>query len=59
MGTVGGELPLADPAADADQARLQQLGYRQELKRGLSYVRAAAGGAGSAPARSSVLCRRS
>jgi hypothetical protein len=24
--------------ADADQARLHQLGYRQELKRGLSYV---------------------
>lgn len=43
MGTVGGgELPVADPAAaDADRARLQQLGYKQELKRGLSYVRAA------------------
>ncbi|OQU88189.1 amino-acid permease BAT1 homolog [Sorghum bicolor] len=38
MGTVGGELPLADPAADADRARLQQLGYKQELKRGLSVV---------------------
>jgi len=45
--------------ADPDRARLHQLGYKQELKRGLSYVRAAAGGAGSAPARSSVLCRRS
>lgn len=40
MGTVGGgELPVADPAAaDADRARLQQLGYKQELKRGLSVV---------------------
>uniref|UniRef100_A0A0D9VA54 Amino acid permease n=1 Tax=Leersia perrieri TaxID=77586 RepID=A0A0D9VA54_9ORYZ len=28
----------ANAAADADQARLQQLGYRQELKRGLSLV---------------------
>uniref|UniRef100_J3L7S0 Amino acid permease n=1 Tax=Oryza brachyantha TaxID=4533 RepID=J3L7S0_ORYBR len=27
-----------DAAADADQARLHQLGYRQELKRGLSLV---------------------
>nr|TKW18806.1 hypothetical protein SEVIR_5G456000v2 [Setaria viridis] len=26
------------PVADADRARLQQLGYKQELKRGLSYV---------------------
>jgi hypothetical protein len=25
--------------ADADRARLHQLGYKQELKRGLSYVR--------------------
>jgi hypothetical protein len=33
MGSV--ELPVAD---DADRARLQQLGYKQELKRGLSYV---------------------
>jgi hypothetical protein len=24
------------PVADADRARLQQLGYKQELKRGLS-----------------------
>ncbi|WVZ68186.1 hypothetical protein U9M48_017157 [Paspalum notatum var. saurae] len=38
MGTVGAELPLSDPAADADRARLQQLGYKQELKRGLSVV---------------------
>nr|CAB3475410.1 unnamed protein product [Digitaria exilis] len=38
MGTVeAGELPLTDPA-DADRARLQQLGYKQELKRGLSVV---------------------
>ena len=32
------ELPLADADADANRARLQQLGYKQELKRGLSYV---------------------
>jgi hypothetical protein len=38
MGTVEAGLPLADPAADADRARLQQLGYKQELKRGLSYA---------------------
>ena len=30
------ELPVADPAADPDQVRLHQLGYKQELKRGLS-----------------------
>jgi len=36
MGTVEAGLPLAD--ADADRARLQQLGYKQELKRGLSVV---------------------
>ncbi|WVZ67460.1 hypothetical protein U9M48_016532, partial [Paspalum notatum var. saurae] len=36
MGSV--ELPVADPAADADRARLQQLGYKQELKRGLSLL---------------------
>jgi len=29
--------PVADPAAaDLDRARLHQLGYKQELKRGLS-----------------------
>lgn len=28
----------ADHPADPDQARLHQLGYKQELKRGLSYV---------------------
>ncbi|GJN16761.1 hypothetical protein PR202_gb03782 [Eleusine coracana subsp. coracana] len=33
MGSV--ELPVAD---DPDRARLQQLGYKQELKRGLSFV---------------------
>ncbi|CAL4952751.1 unnamed protein product [Urochloa decumbens] len=38
MGTVDAGLPVADPAADADRARLQQLGYKQELKRGLSVV---------------------
>ncbi|TKW18804.1 hypothetical protein SEVIR_5G455800v4 [Setaria viridis] len=39
MGTVEAGLPAADhPAADADRARLQQLGYKQELKRGLSVV---------------------
>jgi hypothetical protein len=32
--SAGGELPVAD----RDQVRLQQLGYKQELKRGLSYV---------------------
>ncbi|PUZ53042.1 hypothetical protein GQ55_5G021400 [Panicum hallii var. hallii] len=32
------ELPVADPAADPDRARLQQLGYKQELKRGLSLL---------------------
>ncbi|CAL4952752.1 unnamed protein product [Urochloa decumbens] len=33
------ELPAADPAAaDPDRARLQQLGYKQELKRGLSVL---------------------
>jgi hypothetical protein len=38
MGTVEAGLPVADDlvAADADRARLQQLGYKQELKRGLS-----------------------
>ncbi|TVU00738.1 hypothetical protein EJB05_16563 [Eragrostis curvula] len=36
MGSV--ELPVADSAADRDRARLQQLGYKQELKRGLSAV---------------------
>ncbi|KAF8781225.1 hypothetical protein HU200_000695 [Digitaria exilis] len=36
MGTV--EAGITDPADDADRARLQQLGYRQELKRGLSVV---------------------
>jgi hypothetical protein len=31
------ELAAADPAAaDPDRARLQQLGYKQELKRSLS-----------------------
>ena len=32
------ELPVADTpaAADPDRARLHQLGYKQELKRGLS-----------------------
>ncbi|KAL6613817.1 hypothetical protein ACP70R_036087 [Stipagrostis hirtigluma subsp. patula] len=34
MGTVEAELPVAD----RDRARLQQLGYKQELKRGLSVV---------------------
>jgi len=57
MGTVAGELPLADPTADADRARLQQLGYRQELKRVLSYVRAAGAGATLQLVRSFVLCR--
>ncbi|CAO1940906.1 unnamed protein product [Urochloa humidicola] len=38
MGTVDAGLPVADPAADADRWRLQQLGYKQELKRGLSVV---------------------
>ncbi|CAL4959490.1 unnamed protein product [Urochloa decumbens] len=38
MGTVDAGLPVTDPAADADRARLQQLGYKQELKRGLSVV---------------------
>ncbi|TVU34715.1 hypothetical protein EJB05_16562 [Eragrostis curvula] len=33
------ELPIADPAAaDRDRARLRQLGYKQELKRGLSVL---------------------
>ncbi|XP_039794965.1 amino-acid permease BAT1 homolog [Panicum virgatum] len=32
------ELPVADPAADRDQVRLRQLGYKQELKRGLSVL---------------------
>ncbi|PWZ33135.1 Amino-acid permease BAT1 [Zea mays] len=32
------ELPVADPAADPDQVRLHQLGYKQELKRGLSVL---------------------
>ncbi|CAO1943001.1 unnamed protein product [Urochloa humidicola] len=34
------ELPAADPAAaaDPDRARLHQLGYKQELKRGLSVL---------------------
>ncbi|OEL26231.1 Amino-acid permease BAT1 [Dichanthelium oligosanthes] len=32
------ELPVADPAVDPDRARLQQLGYKQELKRGLSLL---------------------
>ncbi|XP_062230863.1 amino-acid permease BAT1 homolog [Phragmites australis] len=34
MGTIEAELPVADP----DQARLHQLGYKQELKRGLSVL---------------------
>ncbi|KAL6853903.1 hypothetical protein ACP4OV_019932 [Aristida adscensionis] len=33
-----GELPVVDAGADRDRARLQQLGYRQELKRGLSLL---------------------
>jgi len=32
MSTVEAGLPLADPAADADRARLQQLGYKKELR---------------------------
>ncbi|KAK3166475.1 hypothetical protein QOZ80_1AG0046250 [Eleusine coracana subsp. coracana] len=32
------ELEVELPVVDPDQARLQQLGYRQELKRGLSVV---------------------
>ncbi|CAD6234958.1 unnamed protein product [Miscanthus lutarioriparius] len=32
------QLPVADPAADRDQVRLRQLGYKQELKRGLSVL---------------------
>jgi len=34
------ELPVADTpaAADPDRARLHQLGYKQELKRGLSVL---------------------
>ncbi|KAJ1255891.1 hypothetical protein BS78_K140800 [Paspalum vaginatum] len=35
MSPRSGELPIAD---DPDQARLQQLGYKQELKRGLSLL---------------------
>ncbi|KAL6853904.1 hypothetical protein ACP4OV_019933 [Aristida adscensionis] len=39
MGSFAGELPVAESAgADRDRARLQQLGYKQELKRGLSVV---------------------
>ncbi|BAD88022.1 putative GABA-specific permease [Oryza sativa Japonica Group] len=33
-----GVVAMDAAGADADQARLHQLGYRQELKRGLSYV---------------------
>ncbi|PVH37520.1 hypothetical protein PAHAL_5G022600 [Panicum hallii] len=38
MSPRNAELPVADPAADPDRARLQQLGYKQELKRGLSLL---------------------
>ncbi|KAL6854308.1 hypothetical protein ACP4OV_019211 [Aristida adscensionis] len=37
MGTLAAEAG-GQPVADRDQARLQQMGYKQELKRGLSVV---------------------